>query len=230
MDALDSRTRVLGVSHVNSHTGQCLNLPLLAEGARSRGSLFAVDATHASGVLRVPAELTDLTVSSSYKWMLATHGVAACYVSPRVEQQTRVTSFGWHNVEGWPAPERRPDAIVQPMPERMEPGNLSIIALAFLERALTLLLGIGIDRIENHARDLAAMLRTGLEKRGRSVMGPASRESLSGNTCFLAADADAVQERLDRREVLCRGEGGRVRISTHLYNGSEDVDRFLEVL
>ena len=49
-----------------------------AEGARAKGALLAVDATHSWGAIRVPSELTDLTVSSTYKRVLTPHGIASC--------------------------------------------------------------------------------------------------------------------------------------------------------
>ena len=88
--AIDSRTRVLAVSQVSFYSGQCLDILRLSDATRRYGALLAVDATHASGVVGVPAELTDLCVTSCYKWMLATHGVAPCYLSARVEEVAEV--------------------------------------------------------------------------------------------------------------------------------------------
>ena len=234
LEALDARTRILALSHVSFYTGQCLNLMQLAEGARKQGALLAVDATHSSGVLQVPAHLTDLTVSSSYKWMLATHGVAPCYWSPKAEGQLQVTSFGWHNLEIWTestaSAENAPDVPIKAMPARLEPGNPPFLLIAFLENSLDLLIGAGIERIENHARELARLAREGLERMGYTVLGPSSDSTLSGNTCIGVPDAEALLERLARHNVLCWGGLGRLRLSTHLYNGSEDVRRFLSVL
>lgn len=230
--AMDGRTRVLAVSHVSFYTGQCLNLEQLSKGTRPRGTLFAVDATHASGVVNVAAGLTDLTVSSSYKWMLATHGAAPCYLSARAEEQTEATCFGWHNLAVWPSQraERHADVAEKPMPEHLEPGNPAMLVVMHLDRALELLLNIGMDRVEKHARDLSEQVSAGLAKLGFAVITPKTRAARSGNTCFLVEDAKDMQDCLAERDVLCWGEYGRVRISTHLYNSSADVARFLEVL
>ena len=229
--AADARTRVLAVSQVSFYTGQCLNIEQLSEGAQRRKAIFAVDATHASGVVRVPAGLTDLTVSSSYKWMLATHGASPCYLSSRAEEQTQATCFGWHNLAVWPAQraERHPDVEEKPMPERLEPGNPAMLVVMHLDRALAVLLEVGIKRIEAHAQDLSEQVSAGLEKLGFTVISPQTRAARSGNTCYLVEDAEGLQDRLASQGVLCWGEFGRVRISTHLYNSSADVERFLEV-
>ena len=230
--AVDSRTRVLAVSHVGFYTGQCLNLAQLSEGARKKGALFAVDATHSSGVLRVPAHLTDLTVSSSYKWLLATHGTAPCYLSERAEDQVASTCFGWHNLKVWPeqTAERDPEVAEQPMPEKLEPGNPAMQVIMHLDHALGVILDIGPEKIENHARDLSELVSRGLAKLGYEVISPNNREARSGNTCFACEDGRQMVNRLEERNVFCWGEFGRVRVSTHLYNSSDDVARLLDAL
>ena len=234
LDAVDERTRVLAVSQVSFYTGQNLDIAALAEGLRSRWTdcLFAVDSTHASGVVEVPAAVTDLCVSSSYKWLLASPGTAPCYVSERASDRVTDSTFGWHNLSVWPpqGAERAPTVEVTPMPERPEPDNPAMGVILFLERALRRLIELGPGLIQDHARDLSERLESGLLARGRTVISPSEREARSGNTCFLEGDAAGLTRRLAGQNVLVWGEYGRVRVSGHLYNSSADVDRFLEVL
>ncbi len=230
--AVDARTRVLAVSQVSFFSGQNLRVEQLAEGLASTDALLAVDATHAAGAVDVRADLSDLCVSSAYKWLLATHGVAPCYLSRRAEERLRSSSYGWHNLAVWPAQgaERLPDVDEQPMPARLEPGNPGMVSVLFLNRALDELLALGIEAIEAHVLDLAGEISDGLTHRGLRVISPRLRSRQSGNTCFAAHDARAVMHELAARGVLVWGEYGRVRVSGHLYNGSSDVERLWQAL
>jgi len=234
IDAVDERTRVLAVSQVSFYTGQNLDITGLAEGLRSHSEtcLLAVDSTHAAGVVEVPATVTDLCVSSSYKWLLATHGTAPCYVSERASSVVDDSCFGWHNLAVWPpqGAERAPTVAVKPMPQRLEPGNPAMVVILFLERALQRLHDIGTKAIQDHAWDLSERVESGLRARGRMVISPSVRGARSGNACFLDEDAAGLTLRLAGQNVLVWGEYGRVRVSGHLYNSDGDVDRFLEVL
>ena len=153
------------MSQVSFYTGQNLDVEQLADGLAGRDVLLAVDATHAAGAVAVPAACTDLCVSSCYKWLLATHGVAPCYLSQRAEAQVRSTAFGWRNLAVWPAQGavREPDADEKPMPDKMEPGNPAMVAVLYLDYALGRLLDVGIERIAEHNRDLSEQISSGLE-------------------------------------------------------------------
>ena len=100
----------------------------------------------------------------------------------------------------------------------------------FLERSLDLLLEVGVERIESHVRDLSELISTGLEQLGIQVISPLVRSGRSGNTCFLDTHAEATRKSLEAYGVLIWGELGRVRISGHLYNSSDDVERLLDSL
>ena len=232
LEAVDKRTRILAVSQVSFYTGQNLDIEALAAGLESSQTLLAVDATHASGAITVPAHVTDLCVSSCYKWLLATHGTAPCYLSERAESVTRTTTFGWRNLDahGHGSAERTLSVSEHPMPEKLEAGNPAMATIMFLERSLDLLLEVGIERIESHVRDLSEMISTGLDQLGIQVITPRARASRSGNTCFLDTHAEATRKSLEAYRVLIWGELGRVRISGHLYNSSDDVERLLDAL
>lgn len=229
LNAVDDRTRLLAVSQVSYYNGQNLDIRLLANGLDRNKTLLAVDSTHASGVIAVDASITDLTISSSYKWMLATTGVAACYVSERAQAQVKPTTWGWNNLR-YGAPPNPASTDMFDMPQLLEPGNTALLNILFLSNGLNTIHSVGIDNISEHARSLAAEVYRGLESLGIDVISPDSSIARSGNTSFCVENSEAMMTALGQQDVLVWGDRGRIRISTHLYNDSDDVARAIEAI
>ena len=73
-------------------------------------------------------------------------------------------------------------------------------------------------------------MRDGLLDLGLEVTTPGAPEERAGNTCFATTKAGQIRQALEARGVLVTGEDERVRISTHLYNDSDDIEQALAAL
>lgn len=231
--AMDERTRVVAISHVSYFTGQRQPLAELSRLVRSGNAILSVDATHAAGVVPVEARYADILVSSCYKWLLGVHGVGIFYWNRERLPDLQPPFLGWHtpdSLPGWRDPggfTPRRDA------GRFEPGNEGFIGVYILDNALERILAIGIPAIEKHALRLSGMVWEGLNDMGWEVMTPPEPHRRAGNVCFMADDVRAVTAALEARNILIWGSYGgvgRARVSTHLYNDEEDVERFLKAM
>ena len=148
---IDERTRVVHLSQVSMFTGQRMDVARISALVRSSNAIFALDATHAAGVMPVDATLADVMMSSCYKWLLGVHGTAVFYVNNETLPDFQPPFLGWASPEkhgGWREPlayDLKKDA------HRFQPGNPSYIGIYILNNALSHLLDIGIDRISEHA-------------------------------------------------------------------------------
>mgnify|MGYP001179666737 CR=1 FL=1 len=79
-------------------------------------------------------------------------------------------------------------------------------------------------------RALGAELIAGLNARGWPVITPEAPEERGGNVCFLAEDAGGLAAKLAAERVLVWGGEGRIRVSPHVHDDREDVERFFEAL
>jgi selenocysteine lyase/cysteine desulfurase len=231
--AIDARTRVVAVSHVSYFTGQRLSLATLSEIVRPTNALLLVDATHSAGVLPVEASYADILVSSCYKWLLGVHGVAIFYWNRERLPQLEPPFLGWNTGEtlpDWQAPtsvQLRADA------DRFVPGNPSFISVYVLENALDRILEVGVSNIARHVLSLSGKVWKGLNEDGWELMTPKEPDGRAGNVCFIAEDIGGITSGLAANGVrIWGGYGGvgRIRVSTHLYNSDEDVERFFTVL
>ena len=230
---IDARTRVVVISHVSMLTGQRIDLAALSPLVRASNALLLLDATHAAGVVPVDAGLADIMVSSCYKWLLGTHGAAVFFVNRQTLPDFDPPFLGWNSPAqhgGWEQPTQ---FTLQPTLHRFQPGNAGFISVYILDNALDHLLEIGIDNIEGHALALSGQLRAAVEELGFELMTPAPDEQRAGNVSFLADDIESIRAQLEQRQVLIWGAYagfGRLRISTHLYNDSDDIERCVAAL
>jgi len=230
---IDERTRVVTISHVSMFTGQRLDLEALSRLVRSSNALLLLDATHAAGVVSVDASLADIMVSSCYKWLLGVHGAAVFYVNRERLPDFCPPFLGWNSPAvhgGW---EKPTEFTAQPSVHQFQPGNAGFISIYILNNALDHILNIGIEAIEQHVLILSGMIYESVKSLGFELMTPFEDSQRAGNVCFMAKDLEAIRQQLEQQEVLIWGAYagfGRLRISTHLYNDSTDVERCIAAL
>src|SRR4030095_15837834 len=183
--AVDARTRLVLVSQVSFLTGQRLDLARCAELCRSRGAWLAVDATHAFGVVPVPASVCDFVVSSCYKWLLATHGVGIFTYDPARVGELAPATLGWHSVAHRGG---STDPLAMPLRAdgaRLAAGDPELLPVFVLDNALARTEGLSPAAIEAHARDLGTALIAGLTARGRKDVKPEAPAERGRHRCFL---------------------------------------------
>ena len=230
---IDDRTRVVTISHVSMFTGQRIDLEALSSLVRSSNALLLLDATHAAGVVPVEASLADIMVSSCYKWLLGVHGAAVFYVNRERLPDFAPPFLGWNSPAdhgGW---ERPTEFKLQPTAHQFQSGNAGFISVYILNNALDHILTIGIDAIEQHALTLSGLIYESVQSLGFELMTPFENSQRAGNVCFMAENLESIRQHLEQQQILIWGAYagfGRLRISTHLYNDSTDVERCIAAL
>jgi len=222
--AVGPKTRVLSISHVFFSTGAIQPVRRLAAWARDRGIITVVDGAHPPGMLAL--DLTDLGcdfyASSPHKWLLAPKGSGFLYISPAWIDRLwpLVASGGWDDL-----------ALKGDRFDHVGTRNESL--LIGFQAAIAFHNAIGTERIERRSRGLATRLDAGLRAQpGVRVVSPASPEVRSAMVSFTVdglKGSDVVQRLWKMGPVRVRlvGEDNLdyVRLSTHVYNNPDEVDR-----
>ena len=235
---IDTRTRLVLMSHVSMFTGQRIPLQQLAHAVHQRGALLVLDATHAAGVVPVDASFADVVISSCYKWLLGTHGTAIFYHNRDRLPELKAPFLGWASAAtagGWKDPltlTQHDDGL------RFMPANPNYLGIYILHNALKNLLPLGINTIEQHALKLTGRLHEGISKLDLdrlqiSIMTSAEEQYRAGNICIMSERVDELSAQLRSRGVLVWGTYGsdsRLRISAHVYNDANDIDTCIDAL
>ncbi len=219
---LTARTRVCSFSHVCTITGLVMPLGRIAELTRPRDILLVCDGAQAPGMLDVdvPSLGVDTYASSSHKWMLAPKGTGLLYIREGV--QNRVRPLFLHSGYG---------------AYTASSGTRNVATILAHGVAMEFHDTIGRGKVEARCRELQGRLRAQLmEMEGFTILTP-SEEALSAGILTIslkAHDYRAVRQAMleDHGFVLKNGkaEYSAIRISTHIFNSEEDVDRLTEAL
>jgi cysteine desulfurase/selenocysteine lyase len=231
--AIDGRTRAVALSWVEYSNGFRFDLRALSAACRAHGALFVVDVIQGLGALAIDVERdgVDVACGAAHKWLLGPEGIGLLYVADRVIDRLRPARSGWRSMRDI---ERWTDLAIDWAEggRRLESGTLNGLGVYALGASLEILLGLGTEAVEARVLALADRAARGLAGLGFSVVSSRRPGETSGIVTAVHPrhPAPALVERLAARGVVVATRAGRLRVSPHVYNTEEEVDRFLSAI
>lgn len=226
-DAITPRTRAVAFCHV-TRGGHLYPVEAICGLARERGLVSLVDGAQAVGQFSV--DLTSLGCDaysvSLHKWMLAPAGTGFLFVRRDARDRIR-TAF---------APDATPE-----QPQFGPPGTAAFPVRAAIGTAVDFVATLGLEAVEARCRFLSDHLKSRLTEMsgtsGVTLLSGARDRSAPGSTIFEKEGLDAVaavaaieasiSSHIDEHQ---RDGHNAIRVSTHIYNTTEQVDRFVDAL
>jgi selenocysteine lyase/cysteine desulfurase len=230
---LSTHTRLVTVSLVSFFNGFMLSLPAVIEAIRHHSNaLLAVDVTQALG--RVPLDLrdADLIVSSTHKWILASHGGGLVGVPQARAQEWTVQAGGWFNLQDPFGPERFQRAQSKPGAASFSVGMPNYPAIYAISAGLDYISHIGVESIHNATKPLVQHCLDELRQLPVEMLTPASAtaDTLAGIIAFRHPAMETLHRTLHGNNIHVMAQAGRMRVSIHGYNTAANVEHFLSVL
>jgi cysteine desulfurase / selenocysteine lyase len=231
---IDSRTRLVSISHVQYASGFRANLQRLGQVARAHDALLVVDVIQSLGVLPldVESELVDVAAGACHKWLLTPEGVGYLYLSDRARSRIEPTLVGWVSVpnpddynnfeQGWNAGTLA-----------WETGTGPTGLIHGLEESLKLLMQVGTKNIKDHLERLTDHLCDRLQDSNYEVVSSRRPEEKSQTVCIRSRTGFTpmnLYSHLIKQNIITAPRGDRLRISPHLYNTLSEIDHLIEAL
>lgn len=222
---------VASISSVHWSDGGAIDLPTVAAALRRQGAAFLVDATHGAGIMPIDVRTLDpdFLVFPTYKWVLGPYGRAFLYVAKRRQDGLPLeqTGAGRRGVNSEGAPYMRDTSYVTTA-RRFDMGERDhFISLEMASVGMELVAGWGSAAIVERLRNLTGALADGLRNTGVQVPEERVRAPHVLSLGFPSGMPDGLVARLAAEQVYVAPRLGRLRISPHVYNDFEDVERFL---
>lgn len=231
---VDDRTKLLTISSVQFSTGMKMDLVRIGEFCRQRGILFCVDAIQSLGAVQFDVQkiMADFVMADGHKWMLGPEGLAVFYSNPDARKRLRLNQFGWHMVEAMGEFDRR-DWTAAKSARRFECGSPNMLGIHALNASLSLLLEVGMDRVEKEVLRRSAYLFDKIKSMQKlEMITPTGQDRYAGIVTFRknGTDPAALYQYLMRNNVMCAHRCGGIRLSSHFYTPYEHLDQVLDMV
>ena len=234
MEEIEDGTAVVAAPNCHWTDGSLVDLARVGERVREVGAALVVDGIQSLGAL--PFDISeirpDFLISASYKWLLGPYGVGFMYVDEK-HRGGRPIEHNWINRHRSEEFAQLVDyqETFQPGARRYDVGERSnFVLLPMAAEALRQLLDWEVENVSETIGTLTDLIEHKAEERGIATI-PKQRRARHMIGLMLGPDApNDLATRLTQHDVFVSVRGPTVRVSPHLYNTEEDVDRFFDVL
>lgn len=227
-----ARTRLLVVSHIASPTGIIFPIEGICRRAQDRGIAVCIDGPHALAMLPVSIRSLgcDFYTASGHKWLSAPFGSGFLYVAKAHQ------TAAWPLVRSWgrPHPGREP----RWQDEFDWPGTRDFSPWLSMPAAIEFLGEFGVERFRSQTHALARYARGKIN--AMTGLAPLTPDDASyfGSMAAMElppGESEPLQKALWERHgievpIVAFGQRRLIRVSCHLYNDAEQIDRLVEAM
>ncbi|MEH1017687.1 aminotransferase class V-fold PLP-dependent enzyme [Micromonospora sp. CPCC 206060] len=221
------RTALVSVPAVTYRDGIRLDLPRIADAAHTAGASVFVDAYQAAGVIPLEVDVLhcDYLVTGTGKYLLGLPGLAFLYA--RHPDGPPPTLTGWL---GRTNPHAMCATILDSPAHarRYETGTPAVAAIYAAVAGLSLLRDLDLRQVRRHTQRMVFIMATRLAAQGEIVRLTADPDSQGAHLALVEPHAEAMAAWLGHRRVIAAPRCGVLRLATHAYTTTDDIDAACE--
>jgi selenocysteine lyase/cysteine desulfurase len=237
--AISPSTRLLCLTWVHSLSGFTIDLEAIGRLCRARGVIFVVNASQAIGAraLAVDDAPIDALVSVGFKWLCGPYGTGFCWMRASFRDSLICPHTYWLSM--LTSDDLARDELDLTLREDAGARRWDVFGTANFFNfhawgaCLDYLDGAGLGPIVAHDTALVDRFVAGLDRECYELLSPEAGPARSTLIFFAPRDRrylDACHQALQAAGVHVAKRAGALRLSPHLYNTADDIDRALELL
>ena len=224
---------LVSISSVHWSDGGALDMARIAKAAKEKDAALLVDATHDVGVRRIDVKALDpdFLIFPTYKWVLGPYGRAFMYVARRRQDGVPLEQISGSRkaVSAEDTIYFRDIAYVEGA-RRYDMGERDhFISLEMAAVGMEMMAAWGNEPIVARLAMLTDRLADGLANTGVQILDRKLRAPHVLSLRFPKGMAADLPRKLAAESVHVAPRLGRLRISPHVYNDEQDIERFVEV-
>jgi selenocysteine lyase/cysteine desulfurase len=232
--AIGPDVSVAALPNIHWTDGGLIDLERVGAALRQVGAALALDITQSGGALPIDVRRVqpDFLACASYKWLLGPYSLGFLYIDPkhhggRPLEHNWIARAGSEDFAGLVS--YRDD--FQPGARRFDVGELSNFTLMpMANAAMRQILDWGIADIHATLAAMTADVGVRAAALGIDSAPPDRRAGHFIGLRFAGGMPEGLLERLGGDSIFVSQRGNSVRVTPHLYNNTEDLDRLFAVL
>ena len=235
----DGQTLALAVSAVQYSNGYAYDLPRLGEFCRRKGIFLMVDGIQACGVMPMDVRGSGINalVVGGHKWLMSPEGLGFLYTDEACRERIDPLLYGWRMLSNSTTGQDADDRVREDA-NRYESGTQPNYLLAALNQSVSIIADLGVEGISRYLWGLRRRLYESVaDMDGLSCALPfeSRYEAADASPIFALGIEGQDHEELARKLYQEHGlyvmvRGGRLRISPHIYNSDEEMDKLASAL
>jgi cysteine desulfurase/selenocysteine lyase len=229
--AMNLRTGIISISHVQFSNGFRSNLDELGEAKRAHA--LVVNASQSAGVFEIDVKRMkiDALCSTGHKWMLSGYGSGFVYLSRELLARSKARSIGWLSLREPYEMKNDELHLRHDAAARTELGCPHFAGIFALGESIDLLTRVGKPAIQERALSLNQYLTNRLAESGHTVVSPLNNENeRSAETLVAFDEPKGVVAKLAERKIIVTEKPQGIRVATDFFNNEDDVDALINAL
>lgn len=234
-EAINKNTMLVAIANVHWTDGTRFDVEEIGKLAREKGAWFVIDGTQSVGALPFDVQKVqpDALICAGYKWLMGPYGTTLGYFGPRLLD-------GRPLEEGWIVRKNsRNFKELIDYEDEYEPGALRFDVgerSNFLNTPMMLEAVKQVNRwtpeaIQLYCKKLCSEMIPDLKKNGFTIETEARRSHhMFGIRLPERIDLEVLRQSLSENNIHVSVRGTAVRVSPHLYNNANDIEKLRDVL
>jgi len=240
-DLINTRTRVIAIPHITTTTGTRFPAKEVAQLGHEKGLWVFMDGAHGPGSMNIDLNTMDVDfyAASTHKWVCGPNGTGFLYVKQALLDTVQVYHIGAYSDTGWEISLDKQELTgYVPTAHRYDYATQNAALYKGVAEAISFQQQIGEDKVQERILELSGRLQRSLLEHGDrlEMLTPEETESRAGMVTFRLRDLNyrdfgkiASREKFRIRMVPESGLDA-IRISTHIFNSEDEIDRFAELV
>ncbi len=235
---ITAKTKLFCISHVHTFTGYVLDIEKFGEICKDKGIIFVVNVSQSAGTMPIDISkiLADAVVCAGYKWLCGPYATGFFWMKPVLRESLDYNQAYWTvfcSEKDLVGEDALTLAEIKTSRKYDVFGTANFFNFKPFKAAIDYWLNLGLERVRAYHDRLIDKIINDLDKTEFSLISPKKGRRRSSLLVFSYKDKaknKVIHRRLIEEGIYTALWKGNLRVSPHVYNTLEEVDRFIEIL